>query len=345
MSGELAVMEGRRAPAESAPAGPRSVAVTGAAGYIGRLLLARLAAEPGTIETILGVDVRAVPPEARAPRVVYMERDVRAPDLGEIFARHGTETVVHLAAIVTPRPGETAESAYDVDVRGTENVLQAAARAGATHLVVTSSGAAYGFHADNPEWLRESAPLRGNEGFPYARHKRLVEELLARWRRERPEIRQLIFRPGAILGPGAKNPITELFEKPAIVGVRGAASPFSFVWEDDVIACLEKGIRERREGIYNLAGDGAVPLREIAARLGKPFVPLPAAALRAALAALRRAGLTQYGPEQVDFLAHRSALVNEALKRDFGYTPRRDARAAFEAWCAWRNGAGVERRG
>ncbi|MEZ5024266.1 MAG: hypothetical protein R2728_13575 [Chitinophagales bacterium] len=38
--------------------------------------------------------------------------------------------------------------------------------------IVTSSGAAYGYYADNAEWLKEEDPIRGNQEFPY----KLVQE-------------------------------------------------------------------------------------------------------------------------------------------------------------------------
>jgi UDP-glucose 4-epimerase len=52
--------------------------------------------------------------------------------------------------------------------------------------------------------------------------------------------------------------------------------------------------------------------------------------IRAALRVLKPLGLSQYGPEQVDFLRYRPVLSNEALERDFGYTPERTSREVFD---------------
>jgi UDP-glucose 4-epimerase len=49
---------------------------------------------------------------------------------------------------------------------------------------------------------------------------------------------------------------------------------------------------------------------------------LPAWLLHAALAVLKPLGLTQYGPEQLDFLRYRPVLLNARLKSVFGYTPQ-----------------------
>jgi UDP-glucose 4-epimerase len=197
-------------------------------------------------------------------------------------------------------------------------------------VIVTSSGAAYGYHPDSPRPLREDHPLRGNPEFAYSDHKRLVEEMLALHRAEHPELRQLIFRPGTVLGDQAANQITALFEKPFVLGVRGSDTPFVFIWDRDVVACLRKGVEENRTGIYNLAGDGVLTLQEIAARIGKPYLPLPAALVRGALALLHPIGLSRYGPEQIDFLRYRPVLSNERLKSEFGYTPQLSSAEVFD---------------
>ncbi len=153
-----------------------------------------------------------------------------------------------------------------------------------------------------------------NPDFAYSDHKRQVEELLARARVEHPELRQLIFRPGAILGDTTRNQITDLFEKKVVLGVAGSDAPFTFIWDRDVVACLVKGIIEGASGIFNLAGDGMTRCPEIARRLGKRYVPVPAWLIRAALTVLHPLRLSQYGPAQVDFLRYRPVLSNTATE-------------------------------
>ncbi len=308
----------------------RSVLVTGASGYVGRRLIALLAGDRRGIETLVASDLRSPPPECRLAGVVYAEGDIRDATLGALLREHRVDTVVHLAAVVTPGPGADRDLLHSIDVGGTAVVLAACLEAGARHLVVTSSGAAYGYHSDNPVELDERDPLRGNPEFAYSDHKRQVEELLARWREEHPELSQLIFRPGAILGAGTRNQITDLFDKPFLIGVRGSATPFNFIWDGDVVAAIAKGVHERRSGIFNLAGDGVLTAGEIAGLLDKPLLALPAWMFVAALSVLKPLGLTQYGPEQVDFLRFRPVLSNRRLKEEFGYVPLKTSREAFE---------------
>jgi len=311
----------------------RRVLITGAAGYLGSSVvesLAERAARTGDPACIVAGDVREVPPGGRRMGVEYVSLDVRTPAIAEVLARHRVDTVVHLAAIVTPGPKSNRELEYAVDVLGTRNVLEACAGAGVRRIIVTSSGAAYGYYADNPAWLTEDDPVRGNEAFAYAHHKRLVEEMLADYRGRHPALEQVVFRVGTILGESTRNQITALFERPRLIAIRGSASPFVFIWDRDVAGAIERAVFDGPAGIYNVAGDGALSIQEIAARLGKRCITLPPGLLRAVLAVLHPLGLSQYGPEQVDFLRYRPVLDNRRLKEVFGYVPRLSSAEVFE---------------
>ena len=327
------------------------VLVTGAAGYLGSTLVESLAqrlrerrpaalppappageadrAQAGDFDIgcIVATDIREIPEANRLPGVEYVAMDVRDRALADTLRQHAIDTVVHLAAIVTPGPKSNRELEYSVDVLGTRNVLEACVAAGVGRIIVTSSGAAYGYHADNSDWLTEDDPVRGNEAFAYSHHKRLVEEMLAEYRAAHPDLRQVVFRVGTILGETTRNQITALFERPRLIAIRGSASPFVFIWDQDVVGAIEHAIFSGRDGIYNVAGDGALGIQQIAALLGKRCVTFPPGLLRAVLAVLHPLGLSRYGPEQVDFLRYRPVLDNRRLKEVFGYVPQLSVRA------------------
>ncbi len=307
-----------------------SVVVTGAAGYIGRQVLTALARDRRSICTIVAADVRAPASEDMLPGVEYDTVDIRTAEFTDALKLYSPDVVVHLAAVVTPGRESDRDFEYSVDVLGTKNVLLGCLEAGVPRLIYASSGAAYGYHADNPEWLDEDDRLRGNVEFAYSDHKRQVEEMLAKWRQEHPELEQLIFRPGTVLGSVTSNQITALFEKPYVLGLRSASIPFVFIWDEDVVSAILKGIHEGGSGIYNMAGDGVLTMREIAALIGKPYIPVPVCLITAALSVLKCLRLTQYGPEQVNFLRYRPVLSNRRLKEEFGYTPRKTTREVFD---------------
>lgn len=300
----------------------KCILITGAAGYIGQLLTKELHPK----YPVVGMDLRANP-DATPP--IYAA-DVRDPQLAQHMKRHRVTHVVHLASILESSGDPSRD--YDIDVNGTHNVINACIAAGVQHLCVASSGAAYGYHADNPSWIDEQTPLRGNDEFPYAKHKRIVEELLQQYRTSHPQLQQLILRPGTVLGDQTENLITNLFKKRRILTIKGSESPFVFIWDRDVVRIIAEGIEHDRTGIYNLAGDGAVPLRDIADLLGKPRLELSPRIVRYALAFGRATRLTRYGPEQLQFLQYRPVLSNRALKEIFRYTPEKTSKETFIFW-------------
>jgi UDP-glucose 4-epimerase len=309
------------------------ILVTGAAGYLGSQLVASLAShrEPALRPAVLvATDVREVPAERRLPGVVYANADIRSEAIGALLREHAIDDVVHLAAIVTPSPDMDRAFLHSVEVEGTRRLLEACVACGVRRITVTSSGAAYGYYPDNPPWIDEDRPLRGNPEFAYSDHKRQVEEMLADYRARYPQLGQLVLRVCTILGERTANQITALFERKRLIAIKGPPSPFVFIWDQDVVGAIEHGIATGVTGIYNVAGDGAMSVHEIAKILGKPVLELPAWLLQTVFFVLRGLRLSPYGPEQVNFLRYRPVLGNRRLKERFGYVPRLSSAEVFE---------------
>ena len=308
------------------------VFVTGGSGFLGSSVVAGLAASPD-VSLVVSADLGIPELSRRIDGVEYEIADVTAADsLPDLLRRHNIDVVVHLASIVNPGASTTVQQEYAVDVEGSRAVFAACLEAGVRRVVVSSSGAAYGYHADNPEWLTEGDELRGNDDFPYSRHKRLVEEQLAVLRGSSPELEQVIFRIGTILGPTVKNQITALWDGRRILEIMGSESPFVFVWIDDVVRAMVRAATDGPAGIFNVAGNGKLTVREIAARLGKGTLIVPAWGLAAALAVGNALRLTPHGPAQVGFLRYRPVLDNTALTTQFGFTPSLSSAEAFNAY-------------
>lgn len=308
------------------------VLITGSAGFIGQQLVSQLSVQHPDW-TIIAADIRPQSRNGLGMNVELLQLDIsKSREVKVCIAAWKPQAIVHLASMVTPPRGMSDEQMQAIDVGGTRTVVEAAVNESVEQLIITSSGAAYGYYPENAEWIDEDHPLRGHDSFAYAKHKRDVEVLLAQARKKSPQLKQLILRPGTILGKQMNNQITELFNKRSVLGIRGSDSRFVFIWDQDVINIICQGLERQVEGIFNLAGDGALSLREIAGLLGKPYRPLPAFLVRQALRVLKPLGLSQYGPEQLDFLRYRPVLANTRLKEIFGYSPRYTSREAFLAF-------------
>ena len=303
------------------------ILVTGAAGYIGKQLVEYLHQQ--NKHEIVACDIRENP-FIHLPKVLYSKMDIRSEEVLTEMQKRQVDVVVHLASIVTPGKKSNREFEYSVDVLGTKNVLEACVKTNVKRIIISSSGAAYGYHPENEHLLVETDPIRGNEQFAYSYHKRLVEEMLAEYREKYPSLEQTIFRIGTILGRTVSNQITNLFDQRFLLGISGSKSPFVFIWDQDVVRCFAKAVDDEKTGIYNLAGDGALSVDELGVLLAKKVVKVPSSVVAAALFVLKRLYLSQYGEEQVNFLKYRPVLDNRKLKEEFGFIPEKTSLQVFE---------------
>lgn len=300
------------------------ILITGAAGAVGQALLGEISGD------VIATDIRE-PRDLKGAR--FKTLNVIGSDPDQVIGEEKPDVVVHLASIVSPPKNSTRAFEYKVDVEGTQAVLDACIKHGVGRIVVTSSGAAYGYHADNSVPLRENDRLRGNEEFPYAHHKRLVEEMLLEARQSHPQLEQVVLRVGTVLGAGLENQITALFHKKRLLALHGFDSPFVFIWTQDLARILSRAAGDGPPGIFNCAGDGALGMRDLAAAMNKSCLELPVWLVKLALGIAHPLGLSRYGPEQVRFLQFRPVLDNAALKSEFGYVPELTSAQVFDLWC------------
>jgi UDP-glucose 4-epimerase len=255
-----------------AGATPSVVAVTGAAGYIGRKLVARLAAQE-SIQRIVATDIR--PLAASGPKVVFLQQDITEP-LEQAFRENGVQAVVHLAFVL--RQGRDRRAIHRTNVEGAASVLRACHAAGVRRMVVLSSSTVYGAHPGNPVPMTEDAPVRPPPGFHYACDKAESERVFQHYASTHGDTELSILRGCVVMGPSASNFITAAMFKPVLVGVRRYDPPLQFVHEADVVDLLWRFVAEAHPGVYNVAGTGTVRWSELARLAGRRFIWLPAAA-------------------------------------------------------------------
>ena len=182
----------------------RTAFVTGAAGFIGSHVVELL------IER--GVQVRALvrngslqQPAANAlaqDNVELIIGDLLAPD-GWRDRLRGCDTVFHIAALYSAR-AEDAPRLYEVNVDGTQAILQAAAAAGVQRVVHTSTIGAIGRPAGG-ELADEDTPFNlWPSASDYVRSKWLGEAAALLWHRRGLPI--VVACPTAPVGAGDRKP-------------------------------------------------------------------------------------------------------------------------------------------
>src|SRR5689334_24029504 len=172
-----------------------TIAVTGPTGEIGRAFL-RALDRRRDVARVLGMARRDFDPrELGLKKTEYRRGDVLDADAVEDLA-DGADVLVHLAFIIMGGRDETRR----VNLEGSRNVFAAARKV--KRVVYTSSVAAYGFHADNPQPLTEDVPPRGSESFYYSAQKAELEDLLDELLLG-SGLAAYVFRPCIVAGPRA----------------------------------------------------------------------------------------------------------------------------------------------
>ena len=307
----------------------RRVAVTGAAGYVARTLMARLARDDA-VERILALDVRQLPAESAKGPVVFERRDVTLP-FGPLLWEHHIDALAHLAYVM--RPSRDREFARRVNVDGTASTLASCEDAGVRHMLYLSSTSIYGAHPDNPPLLGEEAPPRPPRGFQYSEDKAAAERLIADFAASRPNFSAVVLRACPALGPRADNFIASAFSKPFLVGARGHDPQMQLVHEDDLAEAMSRCLLSRVSGTYNLTGDGLIRWSEMARMFGRRVLWMPRPLLRFLAGASWALRLQNDSPPSgLDFITHSWAASNDRARRELGIRPRHTSR---EAWAAF----------
>jgi len=165
--------------------------VTGANGFVGSALVRRLLKD--------GVRVRAMCRDAaRGKALAEAGAEVVVGDVQtnvEPLAK-GCDVVFHVAAVANG----SAAYHYHVNVVGTQNVLQAAYRAGVGRFVHVSTIAIYGYNMDG--LITEDHPQRPSRDYFYMESKALGEARVWDFSRK-TGLPATVIRPGMIYGPGS----------------------------------------------------------------------------------------------------------------------------------------------
>jgi UDP-glucose 4-epimerase len=297
-----------------------NVLVTGGAGFIGSRLVARLLDEGHAVHAVddLSLGTREnLAAVAAHPRFTLGVLDVRAPEFAALAAAARPERVYHLAANSDISTG-TGEPRTDLErtFLTTFHVLEAMRAAGT--LVFASTSAIYG---EAPGALDENhGPLEPISLYGAAK---LSSEAYLHAYARLYELRAWVFRFPNVVGPnlthGAIYDFVERLERDRdllrVLGDGTQTKPYLDV--DDLLDAIAAGVAHPADPVatYNLAGEGATSVRELA-ELVREELGLPSARI-------------EYGsgnrgwPGDVPRFEYDTRRI-----RALGWTPRYDSREA-----------------
>ena len=266
------------------------------------------------------------------PGVEYLKMDVTDPESFAPIEVEEGDVVYHFAARllvpILPR-AERHDYFWQALYVGTENVLQWMERKGLREMVYYTTDMVYGHTEIHPRTEEHPRKPIGPYGEAKYRTELLVDEYRAKG------FRITLFRPRLIIGHGRLGILEKLFKlvdrNLPVPTIGNGKNYYQFISVSD---CAEACLAAVRKGLpnenYNLGSSEPPTVNELLGRLieeagsKSKLVPTPAFAVKAALAALDKAGRPLMDPEQYLIADETCVLDCSKAERELGWTPADD---------------------
>lgn len=321
-----------------------TILVTGALGFVGINLTARLAADG---HRVVAADLADPDPDAlrflgpARDAIAFRCCDVRdASALSAIMAEAGVERIVHAAVITATLPEQErlrAAETVAVNVGGTATLLEAAAHHGVKEFVYISSASVYGFSHGAKRRITEKTPPRP-EGL-YAITK-VASEAISRRLARVHGIRLRVLRLTQPYGPmerpsGGRSLVSAIYDwvraaaQGREVAVPDGSLSRDFTYITDITDGIARALLSNREETYNLSL--AIPysvgevLREIQGQFPAFRFHLGRGEVRPDI---NRGGL-------------RPPLGSSRARREFGFRPTVKLPEGIAAYADWVKAFGI----
>lgn len=289
---------------EDAPSVPTSapaatVVVTGASGWLGQNLVRTLAAQRDRVRCLVPVDDHAAPLSLVSPSIEVVVGDVRDPaTVDRLFEGVGAEAAVfHAAAVI--HPTSSTREFFDVNVGGTQNVVDRARRSGASRFVHVSSNSPFGVNPTPDDVFTEDSPYNPYLGYGQSKYE---AEQIVQNAYERGDLATVMIRAPWFYGPYQPSRQSQFFRT-----IRRGRFPLvgdgtqrrSMAYTDNLVqGLLRAEVADKAPGnAYWIADERPYELREVLATV------------RRALAA---EGLATSGPERVSLPRVASRIAEKA---------------------------------
>jgi UDP-glucose 4-epimerase len=287
--------------------------VTGACGWLGKLLVRRLHRQG----RVIGIDRRPFPD--RPKDVEHVPHDLRRKKVHDLFRRERIRAVVHLGVMHDPR--KKAETHHVWNIEGFAKLLEYCSAYDVPKLVLMSSASLYGGRPENPQYLTEEAPLMAASRFGQVTDQVQVDMLAQSFFWRHPGCETVVLRPCSIVGRVGNAPSKYLKARKVPV-IMGFDPMVQVIHENDVIDAVEAALRPGVRGVFNLAGPTAAPLSSLLGWLGRETYGVPFFLARPLARQAFKLKLTDFPAEEVDYLQFQ-CLVDDARARGvLGWTPR-----------------------
>lgn len=289
------------------------VLVTGIAGGLARRVAELLLARG---DEVVGVDYREAPPPSGPglERLKILRASYNKTSIEDVFRHRRYDAVLHLGRVGNLK--ESVGKRFDLNVVGTQKIMNLCVSHGVRRLVVLSTFHIYGAHPSNHIPIFEDEPLRAGVEFPQIADAIQLDNMATTWVYRHPAVSTAVLRPTNVVGATLQNTMSRLLRSKRAPYVFGFNPMTQFVDEDDLAGAVLAAAGGDKAGVFNVAGPGALPWRtalELVGTRAYPVVPALAKAYSFATAAAP--------PYLLRFLMYPCVISDAAFRKAFEWAP------------------------
>lgn len=250
--------------------------------------------------------------------------------IAKVLGEAGVDTVVHMGVLATPRQAGGRSAMKEINVIGTMQLLAACQKTSSIDsFIVKSTSSVYGCGPKDPAMFTEETEPRHTPTSGWAKDSVEVEGYVRSFSRRRPEVCVTTLRFANFIGPVVRTPMTAYYGLPVIPTVLGFDARLQFVHEDDGLEALRHSVHARKQGTFNVAGDGVITLSQSIRRAGKRQAPVPQFMFSTIGRNLSRTGVVDFSPEQIRFMTYGRVLDTSSYAETFNHRLSYSTQEAF----------------
>lgn len=317
------------------------VLVIGAAGFIGGFVVKEILKEP--VREVILYDnfargkLENIEESLRDPRcsIYPYGGDVREIDILD-KAMEGVDYVFHLAAMWLLHCKDFPRTAFDVNIAGTFNVLEACVKHDVKKLIYSSSASVYGDAVQVP--MKEDHPFN-NKNFYGA--TKIAGEAMCTAYNERYGLEIIGLRYMNVYGPGQDQHAAYSGVVPVVLNkidrnksptVNGDGSQaYDFIYVEDVARCNIAAVNsETKLGHYNVGTEVQTTIRELCDKM----LELKNSDLKI--------NYVPYGADDARQLVQNRIGSRERAEKELGFKYKYSLEEGLKSLISWRNQKGIK---
>ncbi len=291
------------------------ILIIGMAGGLAQLTAKRII-KGNPLCKIIGIDNRPLNTKLPSTRVHFIKLRYTRGDFERLFREHSFDTIIHLGRIshANLESSNSLSRRLDLNLIGTKRILDLAEKFDIKKIIFLSTYHVYGALSDNPVFITEDYPLRASIKYPELRDVVELDQMTCSWMWKNQTSREMvILRPCSIIGPTIQNAMSRYLRGNWLPVCMDFNPMFQFIHEADMAKVIQFSLENIPLGVYNVAPEDVISIKEARKHLKLNSIPLPSLAMEQSLKAAKF--FWKEIPEYlIDYIKHSCIIDASELK-------------------------------